>query len=501
MMRQLTSLDAQFLAMEDGCTHGHVTTLAVHDPSTAPGGTLTLDRVRELVASRMHELPPFRWRLVEVPFGLDHPYWHDDPNFDLEFHIRELALPVPGDERMLAEQVARIVARPLDRARPLWELYLIHGLPDGRVAVLTKMHHAAVDGMSGAEILGVLLDASPTPRESVAGPRADEATVPGQLAMLARGVTSIPRQRLRSLRGLPRMLPHLDQVATVRSLPGVASVAAVSRRAANLRPRTSDGGVLEGRRLHAPRTSLNVPIGPHRQIALSRQSLGEVKRIKAHFGVTVNDVVVAICAGALRSWLRERGDLPDEPLLAMIPVSVRTPAEYGTFGNRVATMLSAIPTDVEDPRERLAAAHEAMRAAKERHRAVPATVLQDANEMIPPALFARAARVTTRLAASLSGQAPVNTVISNVPGSPTPLFLAGARLEALYPVSAIMHGVGLNITVMSYCGDLNFGVIADRDIVADAWPLAAALAAAQAELVELVELDATIPEPTGALRA
>jgi WS/DGAT/MGAT family acyltransferase len=481
-MRQLTSLDAQFLAVEDGRTHGHVAALGTYDPSTAPGGRLTLDAVRDLVAARLHRLPPFRWRLVEVPLGLDHPYWHDDPGFDLDFHVRELALPAPGDERMLAEQVARIVARPLDRARPLWELYLIHGLEDGRVGVLTKMHHAAVDGLSGAEVLSVLLDPAPETGPAPAAPAAATARQrPGQFEMLARGLAGMPRQRIRSLRALPRALPHLDQVPTMRSLPGVLSVAAAGRRVAGVR--TRDGGVLEGGRLHAPRTALNGPIGPHRRIALTRQSLAEVKRVKDAFGVTVNDVVVAICAGALRSWLADLGDLPDAPLLAMVPVSVRTPAQRGTFGNRVATMLAPIPTHLADPGERIRAAHESMRAAKERHRAVPATVLQDANEVIPPALFARAARVTMSVAARHPSEAPVNTVISNVPGSATPLYLAGARLEALYPVSAIMHGIGLNLTVMSYCGGLDFGIVADRDTVDDAWPLAEALAAAQAALV------------------
>ncbi len=487
MMRQLTSLDAQFLAIEDGCTHGHVSALGIYDPSTAPGGRLTLDAVRDLVAARIHLLPPFRWRLAEVPFGLDHPYWFDDPGFDLDFHIRELALPAPGDERMLAEQVARIVARPLDRARPLWELYVIHGLEHGRVGVLTKMHHAAVDGMSGGEVLSVLLDPSREGRD-VAAPVAGFAsgTMPGQLAMLGRGVAALPLQPLRSLRSLPKALPHLDQVATMRSLPGVRPLAAVSRRVARAIPRTRDGGVLEGRRLQAPMTSINRQIGPHRRVALSQQSLADVKRIKEHFGVTVNDVVVAICAGALRSWLDARGDLPDEPLLAMIPLSVRTPEQYGTFGNRVATMLTQIPTDVVDPEQRLRAAHESMRSAKERHKAVPATVLQDANAIVPAALFARAARVTTRVAARHPSEAPVNTVISNVPGSPAPLYLAGAKLESLYPVSTILHGIGLNITVMSYCGELCFGVVADRDLVDDVWSLTEALRRAQEELCALV---------------
>jgi WS/DGAT/MGAT family acyltransferase len=283
-----------------------------------------------------------------------------------------------------------------------------------------------------------------------------------------------------------KALPHLDQVPTLRSLPGVATTAAMSRRATRLLPRMSDGGVLEGRRLRAPRTELNRRISAHRRIAFTRQSLDEVKRVKDHFGVTVNDVVVAVCAGALHTWLGERGDLPDEPLLAMVPVSVRTAEQHGTFGNRVSTMLVPIPTDEPDPQTRLMSAHEALRSAKERHKAVPATVLQDANQVVPAALFARAARMTTMVAARHPSQAPVNTVISNVPGSPTPQYLAGARLEAVYPVSAIMHDVGLNITVMSYCGGLDFGVVADRDLVDDAWPLAQALGRAYDELVALL---------------
>ena len=479
-MRQLTSVDAQFLAIEDGRTHGHVTALGIYEP----GGQLTYDAVRGLVERRLHLLEPFFWRLVDVPFGLGHPYWHHDAELDLEFHIRELALPAPGDQRMLAEQVARIIARPLDRSRPLWELYLIHGLQHGRVAVLTKVHHAAVDGMSGAEVLGALLDLSPAGRdESPPAPEPYRPAPPGQLAMLASGVAGLPAVQLRAMRGLPRALPHLDQVPTLRAVPGVTAAAALSRRFAQPRTRTRDGGILTGPRVRAPRTSVNGQIGAHRRVALATHPLDEVKQIKNHFGVTVNDVVVATCAGALRDWFQSRDELPDDPLLAMIPLSVRTEAERGTYGNRVATMLTPIPTDVADPVARVAAAHESMRAAKERHKAIPATMIQDASDFIPPALFARAARVTTAASARLSRQAPVNVVISNVPGSPVPLYLAGARLEAMHPLSAVAHGTGLNITVMSHAGSLNYGVVADRDAVDDAWPIADALDRAHIELL------------------
>src|SRR5947208_8917326 len=207
-MRQLTSLDAQFLAVETPRTYGHVGGLAVYDPSTAPSGRLELPDVCKLVAQRLHLLPPFRWRLVWVPFGLDHPYWIEDPDFDIDFHIRESAVPPPGSDAQLAEVVSRIVARPLDRRHPLWELYLIHGLEHGRVAMLTKIHHAAVDGVSGAEITSLLLDLSPDGREIPPPPgRRPGERKPGQFEMLGRGLLGAPRQPLRALRTLPTIVP------------------------------------------------------------------------------------------------------------------------------------------------------------------------------------------------------------------------------------------------------------------------------------------------------
>jgi diacylglycerol O-acyltransferase len=483
-MRQLTSLDAQFLAAEDGRTHGHVCALGIYDPATAPGGALTLEAVRALVAERIGQLAPFRWRLATVPLGLDHPYWFEDPNFDLDFHIRELALPAPGDDRQLAEQVARLHARPLDRARPLWELYLIHGLSRGRAAVMTKVHHAAVDGVSGGELLSVLLDSNPegrTPQPK--GTTRQSGAVPGQAELLVRGLLGVARQPLRALSAVPRALPHLDQVPTVRALPGVGLLAAATARVAGVR--RGDGGVLERTRLRAPRTRLNRRIGPHRRFAFASLPLADIKAIKNALGVTVNDVVLALSAGALRRWLAANGDLPAEPLLAMVPVSVRTPEQAGTFGNRVSTMIVPLPTDEPDARRRVERISDVMRSAKDRHRATPATLMQDANEFIPPALLARASRVVFGLAVRDPLAPPVNVVISNVPGSPTPLFLAGAKLEAQYPVSLIMDGVGLNLTAFSYRDALDLGVVCDRDLVPDAWPV---IDHVRAELTELRNL-------------
>jgi diacylglycerol O-acyltransferase len=482
-MRQLTSLDAQFLAIENGRNLGHVSGLSIYDPSTAPDGALTADGMCAVLTERLHLLPPFRWRLAEVPLGLDHPYWVEDPDFDIEYHVRELALPKPGDDRQLAEQVARIHARALDRAHPLWELYVIQGLRKGRVAVFTKIHHAAIDGMSGAEILGVLLD--PSPEGRVLPPAEDghpAGSPPGQLEMLQRGLLGLPRQQLRALNALPRTLAHLDAIPGVQDIPGAPTLARITRRIRRIGRPARDGGMLEAPRTKAPRTVFNGPVTSHRRVAFGTLSLTTVKDIKNATGTTVNDVVVTICAGALRSWLDERRELPDEPLVAMIPVSVRTEEERGTYGNRVSTMAVAIPTDVDAPMERLMSAHEALRSAKERHRAVPATLLQDATLFIPAAIHARASRVTLRLS-TRNAMAPIfNVVISNVPGSPTPLYCAGARLLANYPVSAVTDGMGLNITVLSYEDRLDFAIVADREQVPDAWPLMEALEGALDEL-------------------
>ena len=482
-MRQLTSLDAQFLAIENGRNLGHVSGLSIYDPSTAPDGVLTADRMCAILTERLHLLPPFRWRLAEVPLGLDHPYWIEDPDFDIEYHVRELALPKPGDDRQLAEQVARIHARALDRAHPLWELYDIQGLRKGRVAVFTKIHHAAIDGMSGAEILSVLLD--PSPEGRVVPPAPDEGqppAAPGQLEMLQRGLLGMPRQQLRALNALPRTIAHLDAIPGVQDIPGAPTLARVTRRIRRIGRPARDGGMLEAPRSKAPRTVFNGPVSSHRRVAFGTLSLTAVKDIKKATGTTVNDVVVTVVAAALRRFLDERGELPDAPLVAMIPVSVRTEEQRGTYGNRVSTMAVAIPTDIDGALERLQAAHEALRSAKEHHKAVPASLMQDATLFVPPAIHARASRVTLRLSARNAVSPIFNVVISNVPGSPTALYSAGPRLIANYPVSAVTDGMGLNITVLSYEDRLDFAIVADRDQVPDAWPLMDALGSALDEL-------------------
>jgi WS/DGAT/MGAT family acyltransferase len=427
----------------------------------------------------------FRWRLVDVPFGLDHPYWVEDPSFDLDFHIRDTGAPPPGDDRALAEQVARIFARPLDRSRPLWELYLIHGLQGGFVAALTKIHHALVDGVSGAEILGLLLDPSPEGRE-IEPARVESAgeRVPSQVEMLARGVLGLPRQPLRALRGLPTMLPNAMAMPGAAAVPGVPTLTRASARVRGLFGAAPDDGLLEVSTARAPRTRFNTQVSQHRRFAFGSLPLDSVKALKNEMGITVNDVVVALCATGVRDWLLERDELPDDPLVAMVPVSVRTPEQAGSFGNRVSFMVVPIPTNVADPHDRLMAAHEYLAGAKERHRALPADILAEASNFIPPALFTRASRGMWELFGRV--RPPLNLIISNVPGPRIPLFMAGARLAGNFPVSVVADGVGLNLTVMSYLDNVDFGIVCDRDQLDDAWPLMHALAAALEEMCDVV---------------
>jgi diacylglycerol O-acyltransferase len=468
-LRQLTSLDSQFLALETARQAGHVGGLAILDPSTTSTGALGCSDIQDLIAERLPLLPPLRWRLAEVPFGLDYPYWVDDPDFDLDFHVRELALPSPGNDKQLAEQTARIFSRPLDRARPLWELYLIHGLESGCVAMLTKIHHALIDGMSGAEIMGLLLDLSPEGRELPEAPAVEPERKPSDLELLGRGLLGVPRYPLRLLQSLPTAMPNIEETP-LGTLPGAGTVgrlAGLARRVVG-----GDGRIPDRRQLVAPRTSFNRRISPHRRFAFGQMSLDEVKAVKNAHGCTVNDVVVSICAGAVRRWLIDHDELPPGPLVAQIPVSVRTDEQVGTYGNRIMLMSAPLHTDEGDPVERLMKTHESLLEMKERHRALPAELLQDANHFIPPAVFSRAARLTFRLSTTGPvGRPTWNLVISNVPGPQFPLYCAGARLEANYPVSVITDGMGLNITVMSYCGHMDFGIVADRDQMKDLWCL------------------------------
>ena len=455
-VEQLTGLDAAFLAMESPNVYGHIGSVTVLEPQE---GLARLDRQRltALIACRLHLLKPFRRRLVPVPFGLDQPYWIEDPDFDLDYHVREIALPAPGDEVQLAEQAARLHSRPLDRTRPLWEVYLIHGLTGGRQAMYIKIHHAAIDGVSGGDVYATLLDTTPTAVEldAPAGEWTAE-TPPHPAALLARSAGTLARQPLRAARLAYGLAGSLTGLATSPARPRLPVIDDLLRR---------DDVVLPGPFLRAPATPFNKPISAHRRWSFFTVELDQVKQVKNAAGATVNDVVMALVTGGLRTYLLHHDALPGEPLVAAVPVSLRTDGAGGT-GNKVSAMLAALPTHAAEPAERLRLCTQAMAAAKQQHGALPASLLSDVTAFAMPALAGQAARLAARVRL-LERINPFNLFVSNVPGPNRPLYLAGARVVGYYPLSALTDGQGLNVTVCSLDGGLHFGLISDRELVPD----------------------------------
>ncbi len=473
-MRRLSGLDAIFLYLETPTNHMHVGSTVVLDPSTIPGG-YAFEKVRALVESRLPLLPPFRRRLVEVPFGLHHPIWVEDPDFDLDYHLRRAALPPPGGKQELEEFAGAVFGRPLDRSRPLWEMYAVEGLEHGYVALVTKTHHAAIDGVSGAELTANLLDISPEPAE--APPSTGEWVpdrVPTDIEMAAYALRSLARQPM----------------AAAKAVQRTAAMALTLRRR-NRQPDVQPPPAL----FSAPKTSLNTRITPHRRFAITEVPLADVKLVKNAVGGTVNDVVLAICAGALRKWLQGRGELPADDLVGFVPVSVRAEHEQGAMGNRVSGMLVRLATSVADPVERLAAIRQATQDAKEQERAVSAQRLTDWTEFAAPAVAASAARLVSRLRVfDRLDNAIFNLVISNVPGPPIPLYSGGAQVLGIWPMGPITDGAGLNITVMSYLGSVNFGLVACRELAPDLGRLAHYIDEATADLVKATGGSATAAE-------
>jgi WS/DGAT/MGAT family acyltransferase len=482
-MRQLTSLDAQFLNVESPTTVGHVGSLIILDPSTAPDGDWSMESVRDVLEPRLHLAPPFRQRLVPVPLGLGRPYWVDDPHFDIEFHLRELALPAPGTLQQLGEQIARIHSRALDRTRPLWEAYVITGIEGGKAAFYSKIHHAAIDGVSGAEILETILDITIEPR--VVEPEDEPFSprrMPSTFHLVQRGIAAAAVNPLEIARTLPKSLPYLSSLPGAANFPGARLVSETAEMVGRL---AGQEPLPERRTLQAPRTPLNGTITAHRRFAFGSLPLSDVKLVKNHFGMTVNDVVMALTASALRRWLLDHDALPTRPLVVAVPVSIRAEEHQGANGNQVSVMTAEIPTHLADPTERMEFMRKSMQEAKQHFEAVPATILQDLSAVIPTALSGLAARAFFKLA-TMPGLL-FNLFVSNVPGPQLPLYVAGAKVEGIYPVSAVtdMTG-GLNITLFSYDGDLDFGLIACREMVPDVWNLIDYLKDAMAEMVAQV---------------
>jgi diacylglycerol O-acyltransferase / wax synthase len=492
-MRQLSGMDAAFLNMETRSTFGHVSSLNIFDVSDLDDDSF-FEGTRSLVEDRLGLLPPFRRRLVEVPLGLDLPYWIEDPDFDLDFHVRHHAVPAPGTPQQLSDVISRIHARPLDRTRPLWELYVIDGVDGGRLAAtFTKVHHATIDGASGAMMLANLLDLE---REGSPSPEGDSWTpdaVPTDRQLLERTMLEYIRRPEKFVRLSVRALRDLSAATRNGGLRVMADLIAqpvpgpvgnfVRRRLRGTDNEVDNPPVLPP--TAAPRTPWNASIGAHRRFAYTTVPLADAKAVRHTVGCTFNDVVMALCSGTLRRYLIKHDCLPDDPLIAMVPVSVRTGAEEDTYQNRVSALFADLATNEADPRRRIDRLKATMDRAKTGFRAIPADTLQDFTQFAPPAIAARAMRMYSRLRIADRTAPPFNLVISNVPGPNFPLYGAGAKLEHFYPVSAIADGVGLNITVQSYNGNLDFGFVCDRDLVPDVWLMTDLLQESMAELLAL----------------
>jgi diacylglycerol O-acyltransferase len=468
-MKQLTGVDASFLYMESDRTFGHVSGVLIFErpyPEFDP-----YSAVYERYEAMVGHVEPMRRRLVEVPLSLDHPWWIEDPNFDLSFHIRALNLAKPGYADQLADQVARIHGRPMDRTRPLWEVYVIDGLGEGRWALLTKYHHATIDGASGQIMLEMVT--SPTPDgDDIMEPLAwDPEPLPSNAELLRRALDNMVRNPARSFRVQMRLV---RDVANAAGLPVIGGAAARASRAAKqvTRPAAAEPRPALPT-TPAPPTPWNKAISQHRRFAIRSSSLSNIKAIKEAANGTVNDVVMAICAGGLRTYLLRHDALPDRPLRAMVPVSIRTGNETDPWTNRVSALIAELPTDEADPLRRVARCREAMQAAKRQFELVPAETLVDMSQTSSPLLTAAAMRLSSRLGLTQRiSSVPFNLTISNVPGPRQPLYMAGAQLQHQFPVSIVTDGQGLNITVVSYLDRLDFGVIADRELVPDLWDMA-----------------------------
>ncbi|MEK7422840.1 MAG: wax ester/triacylglycerol synthase family O-acyltransferase [Actinomycetota bacterium] len=493
-MRQLSGIDVSFLNMETSSTFGHVSSLNIYDPSGVPGGA-GLEATKRIILERIDQLAPFRRRLVEVPLGLDLPYWVEDPDFDIDFHVRHHAVPPPGTAEQLGEVVSRIVARPLDRGRPLWELYVIEGVDDGRlIAQLTKVHHAAIDGAAGAQMLGAILDTDPKYRPTGEPAPWVPDTIPSDeelLRITLREYLKRPekfvRLSVRSVRELAAATQSggLKALADVIAQPMPGPVGALMRRRLRSQHGGDDDKAPALPPTQAPRTPWNHPITPHRRFAYTTVPLEQAKAVRRTFGCTFNDVVMAVCSGTLRRYLVKHDALPVESLIAMVPVSVRSGTEDDAYQNRVSALLADLATNEADVAKRLRRVQQSMTAAKENLAAIPAETLQDFTQFAPPAVAARAMRMYSRLRIADRMNPPFNLVISNVPGPSQPLYSAGAKLEHFYPVSALADGQGLNMTVQSYNGNLDFGFIACRDLVPDLWLMTELLQESMQELLDL----------------
>jgi diacylglycerol O-acyltransferase len=455
MPDRLTGLDASFLHLERHGAHMHVAACM-----TFEGDPPDHDDLVEAIEARLHLVPRYRQRLAFVPLQQGRPVWVDDPHFNLRYHVRHTALPAPGGDEQLRRLCGRLFSHRLDRTKPLWELWLVEGYRRDHFAVISKTHHALVDGISGVDLVTVLFDTAPDPMP-VPGPDAPwvPRPLPSDAQLLADALlerSTVPQEMVRGVRHALRRPRQIAESAR-DALVGVGALAFTG-----LNP--------------APPSPLNRQIGPHRRFTWVDAELDDFRAVKSALGGTVNDVVLTAVAGALGRYLRRHGhDTHDLTLKAMVPVSVRADLERGALGNRVAAMMAPLPVGVEDPQERLTIVRDAMADIKRSGQAIGAQALTELTGFAPPTVMAQASRLASR-------QRFFNLVVTNVPGPQHPLYLLGRRLEAIYPMVPLARNQALGIALMSYAGALDFGLNADYDAVEDLDDLAGDVRESIAEL-------------------
>jgi WS/DGAT/MGAT family acyltransferase len=466
-MQQLSGLDATFINLETASAPTHVGGVAIYDQSTAPGGEVTFKGILANIESRLHLARCFRQKIVRVPFGLDHPYWIEDSDFDLEFHIRHIALPKPGDWRQLCIQVARLHARPLDLGRPLWEMYVIEGLdgiedlPAGSFAIMTKIHHAAIDGVSGTELVAAIHDLTP---EGVV-PLPETPWVPESeptlLELALRSTVNNIRQPFRFARILSEAAPPAIRALMQPPKDGAEPVTEI------------------------PRTRFNGPVSPHRVFEAKSFSLADVKQIRKRVeGATVNDVILTVVGGALRRYLDHHGELPKETLNAFVPISTRTEAQKGTAGNQVAGMFVRLHTNEADAVSRLEKVYHTTVNSKEMAKAVGARSMTDVTQTMPGALAGISARLVARTGLMSRMKPIANCVITNIPGPQIPLYFTGAKMVGNFGLGLPMEGIGLFHCVLSYNGAITVAITGCRTQLPDPEFYAECLEASFRELRE-----------------
>jgi diacylglycerol O-acyltransferase / wax synthase len=451
-MEQLSGQDASFVYLETPTTPMHIGSVGIYDPSTAPGGFVRFKDILAHIESRLDKARSFRQKLVRVPFDLDHPYWIDDPDFDLEYHVRHIALPKPGDWRQLCIQVARLHARGMDMNKPLWEFNIVEGLdnipglPPGCFALVAKVHHAAIDGMSGVELSAAVHDIEPKPVERGVKSSWKGENEPAVTEMLMRTWMNSITQPVRFAKTLAQTVPGAARL--IRDVAG--------------------GDVsLKGAKM-APQTLLNGKVSSHRVWDGAIFQLADIRAIKDRVeGATVNDVILTIIGGGLRQYLLGRKNLPNESLTAMAPISVRAEGEKEALGNLVSAMLVQLGTDIDDPMERLRYVRDTTVNSKAMTNAVGARTLTDYSQFLPSALAGLAARLYSRLGAANMHSPVFNVVATNVPGPRVPLYFAGAKMVRMMGTGPIFDGMGMINAIYSYGPEIAIAFTSDRDMVPD----------------------------------